>query len=695
MRKLLSALSAMATIAVISTFLLIGSPSPAQADEDTKKVEEALTQDQLKRFEKMPDEEKTKLLDEVLSGIAKDKCGDFQYFMRVENILNFQKRGCEEQTRDALAVMYPDPTAFITGEGPKMDFCDALTESKAGGEGIKHCIQERLNNQIWSWSGQKIRGYLEQSELGRSILNVADAIDNTIEFVADPKSNLEELANSSKSESIAMTSKVLEEISSTTEFDASAQEFKDRWALYAGLGVVGLGLMIMFLFKQHSNGEMSDDDFSKSLLYYLPAALFMVIYGPWVMNELQQRVAPLTDGTSDWAAESISNFITVISRFASLESTSWFGPLAAILFFGLLFVGALALLVYFLLIPIFQQLMGLAIALLIGMLLSPKTRRYVMKIATTIGTMSLLKTFAFLVLGAVFGILASQPAFKDGVDDVLVNVGNLGATAAIMLMIVLSPAAIFRWMPVLESREAKFGGISPEISAGVGGAVGGAIGSGAGSVRRAISNRRGSATSRSAPSSGRSSGPSSSGDGEGSSAGPGAPVPGGSPHGGSNTAAQSPGTGSPQKTNGAHERASQNQADAPTSAAASTPQQGQNPVPPASPNQDGQQAGSAPSARAGGTEPARQGSTDQNSSAPASSGPDALSSSSGQGRQNPPSGRAKTVASVAATAAFSPLTAGAVGLLAGTKYAATNAAAQARMAAHDADPDSWDSFKDR
>ncbi|MHA6969302.1 hypothetical protein ACX5K5_16570 (plasmid) [Glutamicibacter bergerei] len=695
MRKLLSALSAMATIAVISTFLLIGSPSPAQADEDTKKVEEALTQDQLKRFEKMPDEEKTKLLDEVLSGIAKDKCGDFQYFMRVENILNFQKRGCEEQTRDALAVMYPDPTAFITGEGPKMDFCDALTESKAGGEGIKHCIQERLNNQIWSWSGQKIRGYLEQSELGRSILNVTDAIDNTIKFVADPKSNLDELANSSKSESIAMTSKVLEEISSTTEFDASAQEFKDRWALYAGLGVVGLGLMIMFLFKQHSNGEMSDDDFSKSLLYYLPAALFMVIYGPWVMNELQQRVAPLTDGTSDWAAESISNFITVISRFASLESTSWFGPLAAILFFGLLFVGALALLVYFLLIPIFQQLMGLAIALLIGMLLSPKTRRYVMKIATTIGTMSLLKTFAFLVLGAVFGILASQPAFKDGVDDMLVNVGNLGATAAIMLMIVLSPAAIFRWMPVLESREAKFGGISPEISAGVGGAVGGAIGSGAGSVRRAISNRRGSATSRSAQNSDGSSGPGSSGGAEGGSAGSSGPGPGGSPGGGSNTAGQNPGTGSPQKTHGAHERSNQNQADAPTSAAASTSQQGQNPVPPASPDQNIQQGGSPPPARAGDTEPARQGPTEQNSSAPASSGPNVPASSSGQGRKNPPSGRAKTVASVAATAAFSPLTAGAVGLLAGTKYAAANAAAQARMAANDADPDSWDSFKDR
>lgn len=692
-KKLLSVLPSMAVIAFLSTFLLVASPSPVHADEDTKKVEEALTQDQVKRFEKMPDEQKTQLLDEVLRGIAKEKCGEFEYYMKMESIFAFEKRNCEEQTRDALHLMYPTAQTLILGEGEKMDFCDALKETKASGDGFQHCLGKRINAQFKAWTGQKIRGFLEQSELGRSLLNVTDAIDNTIEFVADPKSNLDELANSSKSESIAMTSKVLEEISSTTEFDASAQEFKDRWALYAGLGVVGLGLMIMFLFKQHSNGEMSDDDFSKSLLYYLPAALFMVIYGPWVMNELQQRVAPLTDGTSDWAAESISNFITVISRFGSLESTSWFGPLAAILFFGLLFVGALALLVYFLLIPIFQQLMGLAIALLIGMLLSPKTRRYVMKIATTIGTMSLLKTFAFLVLGAVFGILASQPAFKDGVDDVLVNVGNLGATAAIMLMIVLSPAAIFRWMPVLESREAKFGGISPEISAGVGGAVGGAIGSGAGSVRRAISNRRGSATSRSAQNSGDSGGSS----GQDGSAGPSGPSSGGSPHGGNNTAGQSPGTGSPQKTHGAHERSSQNQAGAPTgaSAASSTPQQGQNPVPPASPNQNSQQAGPAPSARAGGTEPARQGPTDQNSSAPASSGPDAPSSSSGQGRQNPPSGRAKTVASVAATAAFSPLTAGAVGLLAGTKYAAANAAAQARMAANDADPDSWDSFKDR
>ncbi|HJX78111.1 hypothetical protein [Glutamicibacter sp.] len=699
MKKVLSVLSSLAVIAFLSTFLLVASPSPVHADEHTKKVEEALTQDQVKRFEKMPDEEKAKLLDEVLAGIAKEKCGEFKYYTKMESVFAFEKRNCEEQTRDALHQMYPTAETLILGEGEKMNFCDALKETSASGQGISYCVEQRINAQFKDWTGQKVRGYLEQSELGRSILNVTDAIDNTIKFVADPKSNLEELANSSKSESIAMTSKVLEEISSTTEFDASSQAFKDRWALYAGLGVVGLGLMIMFLFKQHSNGEMSDDDFSKSLLYYLPAALFMVIYGPWVMNELQQRVAPLTDGTSDWAAESISNFIMVISRFGSLESTSWFGPLAAILFFGLLFVGALALLVYFLLIPIFQQLMGLAIALLIGMLLSPKTRRYVMKIATTLVTMSLLKSVSFLVLGAVFAVLATQPAFKGNVDDVLVNVGNLGATAAIMLMIVLSPAAIFRWMPVLESREAKFGGISPEISAGVGGAVGGAIGSGTGSVRRAISNRRGSATSSASKSSGGHSG--SDGylapGGGGKSPESSGTTPSSSQRAESNAPGHTSDSGLAPKTNGAHERSSHHRTGSPveTPAAANAPQQGQNPGNPADTNTAGQPQGPAASPRASGGEPAGQEAAAPTSSAPASSGADPSSGSSGQGRQKPPSNRAQTVAGIAATAAFSPLTAGAVGLLAGTKYAATNAAAQARMAANDADPDSWDSFKDR
>ncbi|MFJ2353550.1 hypothetical protein [Glutamicibacter sp. NPDC087673] len=538
-----------------------------------------------------------------------------------------------------------------------------------------------------------------QSKVGRSVLNAMDAIGNTIDFVADPKNGLEEVANSSKTESIALTSKILEELTSTTEFDASNQEFKDRWALYAGIGVVGLAVMLLILFKHHSNGEISDDDFSNSLLYYLPVSLFLVIYGPWAMNEIQQRITPLTSGATDWSAEMISNFITVISRFASLESSSWFGPLAAIIFFGMLFIGSIALMIYFLLIPIFQQLMGLAIAALIGMLISPKTRRYVLKIASTLATLLVLKPVVFLAMGAVFGVLASQTAFKEGTDDVLVNVGNLGATAFIMLLIVLSPAAIFRWMPIIQSREANFGGISPEISAGVGaaagGMVGGLAGAGAGAVRRAISARRSNAasgsSSRSRAGNGASGGTTAGVGAAAGAAGQGSAAArggddGSSPDSGAGTSG-GPHAGQPQGSSVGQSSAGSPGQGAPTQAM-------ERPISPRT-GSTGHPGGSNGAGNPGTTGSSGRSAEGGSADGPASDGGGtgaAGQAAGASGRQtqsassNPPTS--------AASKAYRPLRTGKVGMLANARYAMSNAAAQARIAQQDSDPDTWDSFKD-
>ncbi|MGO1231349.1 hypothetical protein [Glutamicibacter arilaitensis] len=546
-----------------------------------------------------------------------------------------------------------------------------------------------------------------QSEVGRSVLNAMDAIGNTIDFVADPKSGLEEVANSSKSESIALTSKVLEELTSTTEFDASSQEFKDRWALYAGIGVVGLAVMLLILFKHHSNGEISDDDFSNSLLYYLPVSLFLVIYGPWAMNEIQQRIAPLTSGATDWSAEMISNFITVISRFASLESSSWFGPLAAIIFFGMLFIGAIALMIYFLLIPIFQQLMGLAIAALIGMLISPKTRRYVLKIASTLATLLVLKPVVFLAMGAVFGVLASQTAFKEGADDVLVNVGNLGATAFIMLLIVLSPAAIFRWMPIIQSREANFGGISPEISAGVGaaagGMVGGLAGAGAGAVRRAISTRRGNAASGSSSRS-RAGNGASGGTTAGVGAAAGAAGQGSAAaRGGDDSSSPPSGSGTSDGPDAGQPQGSSNGQSSPGSPGQGAPTEAMER--PTSPR-TGNTGGTGSTGNAGGSSgaggPGTVGSSGRSPEGGSADGPASEVGGTGTAgqaagasdRQTPPAGPANPSTNATSNKAYRPLRTGKVGMLANTRYAMSNAAAQARIAQQDSDPDTWDSFKD-
>lgn len=691
--------------ALFAAFLLLGlAASPSLADDNDTEVSEVLSQDQVKRYENLSYEDKKTLLHDVITEIGADECSNFTYYRSMESFLNFDSRNCEEQTRDALHAMYPDPDALIIEQEPAMDLCEALMSTGAGNESVTFCVRQQANEFLTGWASDTLRNWMSQSEVGRSVLNAMDAIGNTIDFVADPKSGLEEVANSSKTESIALTSKVLEELTSTTEFDASSQDFKDRWALYAGIGVVGLSIMLLILFKHHSNGEISDDDFSNSLLYYLPLSLFLVIYGPWAMNEIQQRIAPLTSGATDWSAEMISNFITVISRFASLESSSWFGPLAAIIFFGMLFIGSIALMIYFLLIPIFQQLMGLAIAALIGMLISPKTRRYVLKIASTLATLLILKPVVFLVMGAVFGVLASQTAFKEGTDDVLVNVGNLGATAFIMLLIVLSPAAIFRWMPIIQSREANFGGISPEISAGVGAAAGGMAGSlagaGAGAVRRAISARRGNASNT--PSSGPRAGNGASG---GTAAGAGSAAVGAGAAGqgsaatrgrddGSSPASGAGASGSPNASQSQGSSGGQSSAGAPGQSAPTEAMER-----PTSPRTEG-------TGNAGGSSdiggPGTMGSSDRSPEGGPPGGPTSEVGGTGtagqaagaSGRQTQPAGPANSSTNATSNKAYRPLRTGKVGMLANARYAMSNAAAQARIAQQDSDPDTWDSFKD-
>ncbi|MGO4298135.1 hypothetical protein [Glutamicibacter sp. MCAF14] len=697
MKKFLRPLLMLCTLTLLFSSTLV----PSYADEITDNLQSVLTTDEMKRFEALEDSQKTEIREDLISSAAKEKCSDLIYSTNIK-LFSFNGKDCEETTKEALFLMYPSGTSIFQGE-LAMGFCDALDEAGATWGAVNTCKRDQQSAQNKIENRAEIRDWLNQSDFGKGVLNVTDAIGNTIDFVADPKSGLEEVANSSKTESIALTSKVLEELTSTTEFDASSQEFKDRWALYAGIGVVGLSIMLLTLFKHHSNGEISDDDFSNSLLYYLPVSLFLVIYGPWAMNEIQQRIAPLTSGATDWSAEMISNFITVISRFASLESSSWFGPLAAIIFFGMLFIGSIALMIYFLLIPIFQQLMGLAIAALIGMLISPKTRRYVLKIASTLATLLILKPVVFLVMGAVFGVLASQTAFKEGTDDVLVNVGNLGATAFIMLLIVLSPAAIFRWMPIIQSREANFGGISPEISAGVGaaagGMAGGLAGAGAGAVRRAISSRRGSASNGSSSSGSRAgNGQSGSSAANAGSAAAGAAGQGpAAARGGDDGSASASGAG----TSGGPE-ASQPQGSSGVQSSAGNPGQGaptqarERPISPRT-GSTGHPGGSNGAGNPGTTGSSGRSAEGGSADGPASDGGGTGTAGQAAGasdRQTPPAGPANASTNATSNKAYRPLRTGKVGMLTNARYAMSNAAAQARIAQQDSDPDTWDSFKD-
>lgn len=686
-------------LVLVALFLFNSSAVPSYADD----LQNMLSVDEQKRFDKFTEEQKAEIRNQLVDASAKERCADFIFHSNMELTLWPDGKSCEDITREAFREMYPTATEIFTGK-PTKGFCDALEAVGGPWGAVTTCFNNERMARNKVGNHKEIRDFLGQSDLGKSILNTFDAINNTIKFVGDPKTQLDEIANSTKSESVAMTTKVLEELTSTTEFDPSTPEYKAQWAVYAGLGVVGVGLVLMWLFNQHGNGDISDDDMNKSLLYFLPASLFLVIYMPWLMGWVLNQVHPLLDGTTDWAAEAISNFVAVIAKFGSMEATTWFGPIAAIIFFGLLFVGAIALLIFFLLVPIFQQLMGFAIAMLIGMLISPKTRKYVVKVASVFGSMVILKPLAFLVMGGVFWVLANQPAFKDGTEDALVNVGNLGATAMIMLMLVISPAAMFRWMPVVESRGAKFGGISPELSAGLGAAGGAIVGSGAGAVRSAISKRRNAASSspsgssRGGSTSSTSPGGRSSGSGTGGSLSSAASQRANSSGSSSGVADSSSGAGAGATNTPSEARADESQSSEPSTRGGMLSN--------ASNDRAETSGNSGPAHRADqslgnsdASEPGISSGSASRSAEPEQDLSPADASNSGDStsrtRESDSGSKVKKAASLAGFVATTPITAGTVGLLSGAQQLASNSAIQARLAAENSDPDDWDSFKDR
>ncbi|MFJ6419027.1 hypothetical protein [Paeniglutamicibacter sp. NPDC091659] len=307
-------------------------------------------------------------------------------------------------------------------------------------------------------------------------------------FIADPQSELEKMANTAKVESVSSTQKVLEQITTVSSFDAGDQGFRSMWATFAGVGLVLMGLMIFALHHSYSRGEMSDDAYQNALMYYAPGGAILAIWGPPLMHQLGEWSSGLAAGTGAFAGSQVTDFIVVIARFGALESTEWFGPLIALLFFGLLLIGSWGVLIYLAMVPFLQASAALALALLVGMFIHPRTKPYALKVGTTVLGLMFLKPVLYLLLGGIFWILAHQEVLTSEANGVLSTAVSLAVTAMVLIAVLFAPAAIFRLMPAMPANDFQFGG-GPNVA-------GAAVAAGAGAaVSRSISSKRGGASS--------------------------------------------------------------------------------------------------------------------------------------------------------------------------------------------------------
>lgn len=669
----------------IFTFQLIAAPVALAVDE----VPSSMTTDQWKRFQKLDPTQKLEIRDAIISKNAKDRCGDFLFY----NLLG-KGSACEDLVKRASVHVWPTAEHALGTKPVSMNFCTALKIEGAPDAALNQCKIGGMVAAFKIVSGPLVKIALQQLPTGRVVLGLAEGGVAVAKFIADPHSELEKMANTAKAESVSSTQKVLAEITTVSSFDAGDQGFRSMWATFAGVGLVLMGLMIFSLHHSYSRGEISDDAYQNALMYYAPGGAILAIWGPPLMHQFGSWSSGLAAGTGAFAGSQVTDFIVVIARFGALESTEWFGPLIALLFFGLLLLGSWGVLIYLAMVPFLQASAALALALLIGMFLHPRTKPYALKIGFTVLALMFLKPVLYLLLGGVFWILAHQEVLTSEANSVLSTAVSLAVTAMVLIAVLFAPAAIFRLMPVMPAGDFQFGG-GPNVA---GAAVATGVGAAAGAVvSRSIASKRGGA-----PSSSRAGGTGSwgtSGGSDSSSGSPGARGPQGSGGlGGSSglgpsgslpgspvpAAHKPPASGTPQKNNTGSPRngdlAPRQSSDSPsthpgpTSTSRSKKPTAQDSKPSAAP-QGVRPTNDSPST----SSPSGKESTQSHGEAP-SSGPGSAKSKS------PSTGRALGAAAGAvARASVTPLQAGAVGAL----FAGREAARRAREASDAMVPKNW------
>lgn len=519
----LSASRAARLVAIIlALFLSLGvlTAGPAQAADDVSKSEK-LNADQLKRLAGLPADQRDKIRDRMNQELAKNACGDLAFHTAMG------LSDCEAISAKAFGSFLTTPEKVLDYDGKNTTaFCAGLPGAGAPNSATLWCAQGSLVEKFVPIAGVVLRTVMSTQPGGQFVLGAVD----TVAFIANAKDGFEKFANSTKEAGVTATNEVLVNLLKVSEFQVD-DGFRTTWAIFSGVGIILLTLMFFKLFRDYSDEKIDPDAMRESVLWYAPLAILLALFGPVLGYVGNNALIGLTESISPWTANQIGDFSTSISRFASYESNGVFGPLAAVLLFGLLFVGAWALLGLFALQPLALYLLGVGLALMVGFMIHPEHRGRVAKVGSLwLGT-ALSKPLLLLIMGALFSFISSRPAFQgEGTSDALVNASSVFIAAAAMVVLAFSPALLFKFVPILPSSATGLGANRPSIA---GAAMVAGAGAGIGAMirqKRTMQAQSGGAAARSAATAGSVQ---ASSGGPGFSAGPDGGLTGGAAGGGS------------------------------------------------------------------------------------------------------------------------------------------------------------------
>lgn len=457
----------------LALFLGVGvvTAGAAQAADEVG-ASEQLNADQMKRLAGLPADQRDGIRNRLNQEMAKSLC------LPNPMSLTLVGQDCEGMSTRAFTsfLTTPEQSLDYKPEVSKTQFCTALANEGASSLTTGVCLAGAAWEKFAPVAGVVLRTVIATKPGGQFVLGAVD----TVAFIANAKDGFEKFANSTKEAGVTATNEVLVNLLKVSEFQVD-DGFRTTWAVFSGLGIILLTLMFFKLFRDYSDEKIDPDTMRESVIWYAPLAILLALFGPVLGYVGNNALISLTESISPWTANQIGDFSTSISRFASYESNGVFGPLAAVLLFGLLFVGAWALLGLFALQPVALYLLGVGIALMVGFMIHPEHRGRVGKVGSLWLGIALSKPLLLLIMGALFSFISSRPAFQgEGTSDALVNASSVFIAAAAMVVLAFSPALLFKFIPILPSSATGLGANRPSIAgaamvAGAGAGIGAMI----------------------------------------------------------------------------------------------------------------------------------------------------------------------------------------------------------------------------
>ncbi|MFC9553656.1 hypothetical protein ACFTWF_22645 [Rhodococcus sp. NPDC056960] len=302
------------------------------------------------------------------------------------------------------------------------------------------------------------------------------AAAKVVDFVNDPSDVVDSWANKLKAGSISTTTAVLHGLAGVGEFDAGNQSFLAIYAASAGLGILVMALMTLLAIHKASDGSRPPMELAKDLFGYLPAGIIAMMFAPGAAQMVISLAHELTNGIVAMLGTTTDEVITNISAVLGplTDSTMVGGPIAAIVGFGLLFLGAMSMFFGFLMHAAALPLLAIVSAIAFGMWVHPVWRKKALRPVMTFLGVVFSKPLLLLLLGGIFSVINTAAEGSVADDGELESLGQLSLIAVCFVMIGLAPFSLLKYGPVLptSSDSADFGSSGSSAGQTIGSSAG-------------------------------------------------------------------------------------------------------------------------------------------------------------------------------------------------------------------------------